>query len=75
MPWFELIAGGDPNDPNDYNSVGSTSCPGLPNHVCSVQAAASTNNKPIFTTALRNEMITALNDNANGPNVLLRETR
>lgn len=71
MAWFELVANGDATDPNDYNAVGSPSCVGT-NHICAVQASADLSNKPIFTTPLRNEMITALNTNSNTTNVQLR---
>jgi hypothetical protein len=71
MPWFQLVANGDATDPNDYNAVGGPSCSG-PNHICAIQASPNTNNKPIITTPLRNEMITALNTNSSSTNVQLR---
>ncbi|MEN5085125.1 hypothetical protein ABE426_01510 [Sphingobacterium faecium] len=71
MPWFQLLPNGDATDPNDYNAVGGPSCSGI-NHICAIQASANTNNKPIITTPLRNEMITALDKKANSANVLLR---
>lgn len=71
MAWFQLNAGGNPTNSNDYNSVAAPSCTGA-NHICAVQASADINNKPIFTTPLRNEMIVALNTNSSSTNVQLR---
>ncbi len=73
MAWFQLIANGDATDPNDYNLVTAPSCGGS-NHICAIQTSADVNSKPVLTTPLRNEMITALNTNSSGPNVQLRTT-
>ncbi|MDF2515921.1 hypothetical protein OHD16_19465 [Sphingobacterium sp. ML3W] len=71
MAWFQLLANGDATDPNDYNQVTSPGCSGA-NHICAIQTSPDVNNKPVFTTSLRNEMITALNTNSSSTNVQLR---
>ncbi|MGA6119570.1 hypothetical protein [Sphingobacterium anhuiense] len=71
MPWFQLLPNGDLTDPNDYNLVGAPNCSGL-KYICAIQASADVNSKPVLTTALRNEMLRALQTKSNSTNVLLR---
>ncbi len=73
MPWFQLVAGGDPTDPNDYTLVTTPTCVGAA-HICAIYTSADVNNKPIITTPLRNEMVTALNKKVSTASVLLRDT-
>lgn len=71
MPWFQLVAGGDPADPNDWIITSTPSCTGV-GYICAIQTGANANNKPVITTPLRNEMIHALNTQMNTTNVHLR---
>lgn len=71
MPWFQLIASGNPLERNDYNIIGGPSCSG-PNHICAIQAIANASNKPIITQALKDEMLLALHYRNSSTNVQLR---
>lgn len=71
--WFNNTDPFNPISPLSYTKI-----PGLPNccvgtaMVCAIYAQVDTNNKPIITTALSNEITTALNTRTNTTNVKLR---
>lgn len=71
MPWFQLVADGDPFDPVDYTPASSPSCSGS-NYICAIQASPNASNQPVITPALQQEMNTALNKKSNSTNVHLR---
>ncbi|MEN5193419.1 hypothetical protein [Sphingobacterium faecium] len=79
MPWYSYQPidsyPHNTTDPNNYNLVGiiPPNCPNPNEFICAIQANDNLG-KPIFTTALRNEMLLALNNRIETTNVLLRPT-
>lgn len=77
MPWYSFTPIGatpfSPSDPNNYTLVGITppTCPNPNNFICAIQANDNLG-EPIFTVALLQEMLTALNNRTETTNVLLR---
>ncbi|KKX46778.1 MULTISPECIES: hypothetical protein [Sphingobacterium] len=73
MSWFPFT-GSDPSDPTHYSSPVPTqpSCPGATQQICALQASADSNNEPIITDALKNEIINSLQNQVNGTNVKLK---
>lgn len=60
MAWF-IYNSGAASNPTSYTLVGSTpTCPGA-NRICAIFADPDGGGFPILTTALRNNMIDALN--------------
>jgi len=78
MAWYlftpPLTGTPNPSDPNQYtlNGDGSTPpvCP-FNDTVCAIQAPDNSG-KPIISTALRQEIITAVNNKTESANVLLK---
>ncbi len=79
MPWylFNPIDTFPHNtvDPNNYDPIGSIppSCPNPNTKLCAIQANDNLGN-PIITLALAGEMASAINNNFESTNVLLRPT-
>lgn len=72
MAWFSYT-GADPSQPADYTLLpGSPSCTGSPESMCALQAMNDGSNNPVITDALKNEIIFALENQTNRPNVQLK---
>lgn len=71
--WFSNTDPFNPNSPSSYSKVNSLpNCSGT-TMVCAIYAQVDANNKPIITTALGDEITTALNNDANSDNVKLKD--
>ncbi|WP_400261296.1 hypothetical protein ACFX5U_15380 [Sphingobacterium sp. SG20118] len=69
MPTFQLNNPNNPGDPASY-SLGTAPCSGS-NQICTIEAPNSTG-VPSISTALRNEMLQALNTRTSTTNVKLK---
>ncbi|WP_400261288.1 hypothetical protein ACFX5U_15340 [Sphingobacterium sp. SG20118] len=76
MPWYLYTLTtppSDPCDPNNYTLYGPTAppCPGANIYLCAIRALDHMG-KPIITAALCAEIIYALQNGIETPNVLLK---
>lgn len=72
MSWFSFT-GTNPTNPSHYTfSPTPPTCAIPTQQLCSLQAMNDGSNNPVITESLKDEMILALNSQANGTNVKLK---
>ncbi|MEJ5147516.1 hypothetical protein [Sphingobacterium sp. MYb388] len=73
MSWHQLKPNGDPTKAADYTTPSGTPCSGT-GKICQINATPDASGRPVFTNALRDEMIRSLQTGIAEPNVELRST-
>lgn len=73
MNWFNFT-GTDPSQPSHYTfTSGTPSCASPTQQMCALQADSDLGNNPVITENLKDEIILALQSQANTTNVRLKK--